>query len=259
MVGGDLNPPQAPTSDNANFTFVKTDVTSWSDLSNLFKTASSQHGRIDHAFANAGIGSTSSPLDENLDPTTDELLEPSFKTYDVNLRGVVNTTALAFHYMRRQDHAGSVVMTSSASAFQPFALTDYAAAKHAVLGLMRGCVPLLQSHGLADKIRVNCIAPSWTATGLMAEGLSDTVGKKSQTPHSVARSVALLMADQQRTGELVYIAEGKFREIDQAVLLRTVEKDIFGSDLSDNEVLMRIQALATAAKQAEETQKESGK
>lgn len=54
VVNGDLNPPiEAPDSASL-YRFIKTDVTSWADLKNLFKETLNSYGRIDHVFANAG-------------------------------------------------------------------------------------------------------------------------------------------------------------------------------------------------------------
>ena len=142
-MGGDLNPP--PSSiDNSHFSFVKTDVTKWTDLLALFKRAQEAHGRIDHVFSNAGITGRADYLVETLD-ANGELEEPSNLTYDINLRGMINTSYLGLNYMRKQDPpCGSVVCTASASSFQRFRVCDYTTAKHGVLGWVRGIVPNIQ-------------------------------------------------------------------------------------------------------------------
>lgn len=236
MVAGDLN-AMPITHDRLNF--LKANVTIWADLCALFKLAKSKHGRIDHVFANAGISGRTTYLDEQLDQNGD-LLEPNHLVYDVNLKGVVNTVALAIHYMRRQDSGGSIVLTASASSFQRFRVVDYATAKHGVLGLMRGLVPIL----LPDiPIRINAIAPSWTTTGLVPEHVIESVvGIGTQTPAVVARSVAILMAERQRHGQLIYSVEGKYSEIDSA-LLQTAA-DIVGDTNEDLVVAKLMKAEA---------------
>lgn len=212
VIGGDVNP--IPLEDD-RLTYVKTDVTSWTDLSAVFKVAKSKHGRIDHVFANAGISGRTTYLDEQVDDNGD-LLEPSHLVYDINLKGAVNTCALAIHYQRRQESGGSIVLTASASSFQRFRAVDYTSAKHAILGLMRGLVPALQPD---IPIRVNCIAPSWTTTGLVPEGLVEKVaGIGTQTPAVVARSVAILMADGKRNGQLIYSVAGSYSEAEDVLL-----------------------------------------
>lgn len=236
VVAGDLN--DMPISHD-RLSFLKTNVTIWADLSALFKLANDKHRRIDHVFANAGIGGSATYLNESLNENG-ELLEPNYSCYDVNLKGVVNTVALAIHYLRRQDDGGSIVLTASASSFQRFRAVDYTTTKHAVLGLMRGLLPIL----LPDiPVRVNAIAPSWTTTGLVPEQVVEKVaGIGTQTPVAVARSVAILMADGQRNGQLIYSVEGKYSEI-EGLLLKTAA-DIVGEM---NEDLVMAKLLKAAA------------
>lgn len=53
VVIGDLQePPSEMPSDR--LTFVRTDVTSWTDLKALFETAVNIFGQVNHVFANAG-------------------------------------------------------------------------------------------------------------------------------------------------------------------------------------------------------------
>ena len=245
VVAGDLN--ETPIQHD-RLTFVKTNVTSWNDLSTIFKTAKTKHGKIDHVFANAGIGSRATYLDEKLDENGD-LLEPDHLTYDVNLKGVVNTCALAIYHVRHQESGGSIVLTASASSFQRFRMVDYTTAKHGVLGFMRGIVPLL----LPDiPIRVNAIAPSWTRTGLVPEGaIEQYAGVGTQSADVVARSVAVVMADEKRNGQLIYSAEGKYSEAEGTLLKAAV--DIVG-DVNEDVVMAKLMTASSeigSAKQKE--------
>ena len=243
-MAGDLN--EMPIQHD-RLTFVKTNVTDWKDLSSIFKAAKSKHGKIDHVFANAGIGSKTTYLDEQVDENGD-LLEPNHLTYDVNLKGVVNTCALAIHHMRRQESGGSIVITASASSFQRFRTVDYTTTKHAVLGFMRGIVPLLQP---SIPVRVNCIAPSWTSTGLVPEGaVEQLAGIGIQTPAVVARSVVVLMADDQRDGQLIYSVQGRYIEAEGTLLKAAAE--IVGDQNEDLVMaeLMKARSDFGSAKQA---------
>lgn len=211
---GDMNPPpiQSP-----NLTFLKTDVTSWSSLKALFKTAKENNDRVDHVFANAGISGRANYLDAKVDGDG-ELLEPTSLVYDVNLKGMINTSYLGLHYMQSQSPpGGSIVCTASGSSFQQFAVWDYTTAKHGVLGFMRGAVPNLVAQKLP--IRVNCIGPSWTLTGLVPKEICEAAGVETQMPDVVARQVAVLMADESRQGTFVYSSGGRNYEIEQEVLL----------------------------------------
>lgn len=209
-------------------------MTSWKDLSDLFKLAKSKHGKIDHVFANAGIPGRTNYLDERFDENGD-LLEPTHLVFDINLKAVVNTCALAIHYLRRQEHGGSIVLTASASSFQRFRTVDYATAKHGVLGLMRALTASLQP---SIPVRVNAVAPSWTATGIIPPGLLEKfVGVSSQPADVVATSVACLMAASQRSGQMIYSANGMYTEADE-ILLRAAD-DVTGGARED-EVFARL-------------------
>ena len=66
VIAGDLTPSPI---EHKNHTHVRTDVTDWANLKALFNTAKQLHGRVDHVFANAGIGGITDymPGNEKLD------------------------------------------------------------------------------------------------------------------------------------------------------------------------------------------------
>ena len=229
--------------------FVTADTSSWDSLRTLFNEAVKAFGRIDHVFANAGIGPRTSFLEESLDENG-ELAPPDMKVLNVNMNGAIYTTRLAVHYFKKcagrhnRVATGSIVFTASASSFQTFGAPDYATAKHAVLGLMRSLVAQLPGN-----VRVNAIAPSWTSSGLVSPEFLASLGVITQDPDVVARSVTLLFADSERNGHLIYSWEGKYKEIDQAEggILSSV-KSILGNPISEDEVLRRMAEKANTGK-----------
>ena len=103
-------------------------MTSWSDLVDAFTQAK----RIDIAIANADVLENRDFLEDRFNEAG-ALLEPQYELLDVNLKGVLNFVKLALSYMRRQRCGGSVVMTSSSTAYTPEqTLPIYAASKSAV-------------------------------------------------------------------------------------------------------------------------------
>ena len=83
-------------------------------------------------MSNAGVSEETDYLADASDDH-DELLEPTYGVLDVNLRGVLNFTKLAVSHFRRRRHAGSIVITSSATAYAPEqSLPVYSASKLAV-------------------------------------------------------------------------------------------------------------------------------
>jgi NAD(P)-dependent dehydrogenase (short-subunit alcohol dehydrogenase family) len=83
----------------------------------LFNKTKELHGRIDHVFANAGIGPRADYLSSQLDQNGN-LMEPSSQNLDTNLKGVINTSTLAIHHLRQQKEGGSIVSTGSTTGLQ---------------------------------------------------------------------------------------------------------------------------------------------
>jgi NAD(P)-dependent dehydrogenase (short-subunit alcohol dehydrogenase family) len=94
-------------------------------------------------------------------------------------------------------------------------------------------------------IRVNSLAPSWTATQVLPdlETLLNAVSVEAQSTAVVARAVAYLMASKSRHGDMVYVCGGKYKEIEKAVL-NPAYNAIKGEAPSDDEVLAKVFALA---------------
>lgn len=93
---------------------------------------------------------------------------------------------------------------------------------------MRGLVPLLhnypsrlahlQSTGPAPAVRINSLAPNWTASGIVPRAALEAAGVPVQSPSVVARSAAICMADEQRHGQLIFSNMGKYTEIEGALM-----------------------------------------
>ncbi|KAK1523985.1 short-chain dehydrogenase [Colletotrichum costaricense] len=244
VVNADIQPP-AEQPENS-YTFVKTDVTVWAEQIALFKKAKEIYGRIDHVFANAGLGPRANYLSTEVDENGD-LKEPTHQLLDVSLTGVIHTATIAIYYMRQQAEGGSIVINGSTTGLQRLRAVDYSTAKHAVLGFGRGLIPLIASANLP--IRVNTLAPTWADSSVLPDlkGLMAKIGVEIQTAEAVARGAAYLMADTSRNGNVIHVQLGKYKEIDEAVLLPAFES-IKGPDYpGEDEVLRRLQELMMAA------------
>ncbi|KAH7371148.1 hypothetical protein BKA66DRAFT_444323 [Pyrenochaeta sp. MPI-SDFR-AT-0127] len=252
VFASDVNP--LPEPEASSVPFLRVDVTSWKDQVELFKAAEKHYGKIDHVFANAGIGATVTLMEDYVDEHGD-LLPPNMKTFNINMTGCVYTVKLAIHHLKKNPNGGSIVATASVSSFTRFPATDYTTAKHAVLGLVRS----LYSH-LYPKlpIRINAIAPSWTDTGIVPREILAVLGEGNyQSADVVGRSVAILMADKQRHGELIHSEVGKFRDLENGpkgyhALTKTMLDVPQSEELSELRVLTDLVMLqAEAAKNAE--------
>ena len=196
--------------------FIELDVCSWESQRDAFIQAEEWFGRIDHVFANAGIGPTTDFLTHSLDDNG-QFTPPDLRTINVNLLGVISTVRLAAYYIQKHsahrafDELGSIVVNASAASFQNFSAGDYTITKHGVLGLIHGI-----GYQLEGKVRLNAVAPSWTATKMIDSAFIEGLGVSVQGPEVVARSVLLLFNDQQRHGDVIYSWEGKYREVNKA-------------------------------------------
>lgn len=265
MISGDIQPPTAAEpAEPPAFLFVPTNVTSWADLSALFKKAKEQHGRIDYVFANAGIGPRANYLAIETDDNGD-LKEPTCEVLDVNLKSVINTACLAVHFMKQQPEGGSIVLMGSSTGLQPLRAPDYcrskikycvvdwstsslqtrvATAKHGVLGFGRGYARLVEAADLP--IRINTLMPSWTTTSILPDmgGIMKGVSHEAQPGLAVARAAAYLMVDASRQGNVIYVSDGKYKEIEKAVLWPAYESIKGEGNPSDDEIMKRIVELS---------------
>ena len=121
-------------------------------------------------------------------------------------------------------------------------MSALATAKAGVLGFGRSFARLVEVAGLP--IRVNVLAPSWTATQVLPDlkNLLAAVSQRCQPTSVVARAAAYLMATKSRHGEVIFVCDGKYTEIEKAVLAPAYET-IKGESLSDDAVLAKVMAL----------------
>ncbi|KAI8627599.1 putative 15-hydroxyprostaglandin dehydrogenase [Xylariaceae sp. FL1651] len=243
VIGADLREPPEGAVNSAQFNFCKADVTVWKDLLELFKTTIARHGRIDHVYANAGITPRTNYVDIELDDNGDPK-EPTSAVLDVNLKGVINTVTLAVHYLRQGAGGGSIVITSSVAGLQRFRAVDYAVAKHGTVGLLRCMHRVFEMQDVP--IRINAVAPSWTDTGMVPETLLGPLGISTQSPTTVARVAAMLMADETRRGHLIHVDHGRYKEIDEAVMLPAYLSIVPQDTIDEDESMGRIAAAAGA-------------
>ncbi len=138
--------------------FLRCDVTNEDDVAAAMDLAVATWGRLDGAFANAGIVGVIGPIEQTP-------MDDFDRTMAVLVRGVFVTVKHAARQMISCGNGGAIVATSSVAAVQgglgPHA---YAMAKAGVVGLARsGAAELAR-----QRIRVNAIAPGSIPTGMTA-------------------------------------------------------------------------------------------
>ncbi|KAK4983976.1 hypothetical protein LTR50_006886 [Elasticomyces elasticus] len=152
---------------NPSLEFHLCNVADWADLRSKFQ----QIGHVDFAFANAGVSEEANYFADTFDQNG-ELEEPTYNVLDVNLRGALNLVKLAWSAMRQRGTAGSIVITTSATAYAPEqSLPVYAGGKLALVGVIRA----LRSVIINDNITINGVAPAATITKLLPGHLAQPI------------------------------------------------------------------------------------
>jgi len=145
---------------------VRCDVTREADVAALFARAEGQFGRVDIAFANAGIGDPVPGLLHEYDTANWE------KVIAINLTGVFFTAREALGIMMRQKR-GKLIATASmwglAGASSIFPLPAYNASKGAVVNLVRELALQYAPHN----IQVNAICPGFFRTRISDGAFDD--------------------------------------------------------------------------------------
>jgi len=141
---------------NDSVRYIRCDVTNEHHVKDALNTAITEFGGLDILVNNAGIFS-------GYEKIVDKDASDFEKCFNVNVLGVVNGLKCAANLMR---DGGRIINTASAAGLIGVSgLADYAASKHAVVGLTKSA-----ALELADKqIRVNCVCPTTVNTPMANE------------------------------------------------------------------------------------------
>jgi 3-oxoacyl-[acyl-carrier protein] reductase len=133
---------------------VGADVSKQAEAVALMDAADSEYGRIDYLVNNAGW-STRIPHAQ-LDDLTDEIWD---HTLNVNLRGVFYCVRAAVPFLKKQEGASIVNVSSVASITGQGSSVAYAASKAGVVTMTKSL-----ARALAPGIRVNVVLPGFVRT-----------------------------------------------------------------------------------------------
>jgi NAD(P)-dependent dehydrogenase (short-subunit alcohol dehydrogenase family) len=198
VVVADIDPDSGAAAASAvDGLFVRTDVTSESDVEALFAAAAETYGSVDVAFNNAGI----SPPDDDSILTTG--LDAWRRVQEVNLTSVYLCCRAAIPHMQRAGR-GSIVNTASFVAVMGAATSQisYTASKGGVLAMSRE----LGVQFARENIRVNALCPGPVDTPLLRELFAADPERAQRRlvhipmgrfarPEEIAATVAFLASD----------------------------------------------------------------
>lgn len=143
---------------------VHVDVAVSSQVQHMIDTAEQRFGRLDVLCNNAGFGGPMMPLHEQTDENFDTV-------HAVNLKGVFYGMKYGIAAMLRGG-GGSVVNTASAVGLVGWK-------HHSIYGAAKGGVIQMSKCAALDyadrKIRINCVCPGYTWTGLVKQSQTNPV------------------------------------------------------------------------------------
>ena len=193
---------------------LRADLTVEEEAAELIPAAVARLGGLDVCVANAGAY----PADST--PLWNISLERWRRVLDANLTSMFLTARGFLRHVRRTGEGNLVLVGSTAGILGEAGHADYAAAKGAIGS---GFLASLKNEvtNLGPGVRVNAIAPGWTATpkrlaaGIDPDSIERATAtmslKKLATPEDVAAQVVVLASDRLSghvTGQVVMVAGG---------------------------------------------------
>lgn len=174
------------------------DVTDPVQMMAVFEQIVAEHGALDGAVNNAGIGGP-------FIPTADYPLDWWNRTLSINLSGVFHSMRAELPHMVKAGRGNIVNMSSICGFVGQAGTAAYVATKHGVIGLTKTVALEYGTHG----IRCNAVCPTYVQTPLTLAELKDPAiwteldAKHATghcaTPEDVAAMVAFLLSDDARS------------------------------------------------------------
>jgi NAD(P)-dependent dehydrogenase (short-subunit alcohol dehydrogenase family) len=173
------------------------DVSTAQGGSDLIAMTIEHFGKIDLLVNNAGICGSQ--------PFEDATLDDFDRYWRVHLGGPVNTVSAAWPHMVAQRHGKIILTTSVVGLFGMRGQATYAAAKSALVGLMR----VLAIEGAEHGILVNTISPVGYTRMHAASGsrASEADGKARMPVEAVAPAIVWLASDACSETNRIYAVE----------------------------------------------------
>ena len=191
-------------SAGGNACAVDADVTKPQDHQRAVDTALDRYGRLDYAVNNAGMPGRKPFLDASPDDFA--------KVLSTNVSGVFCAMQAQIPAILKSG-GGAIVNTSSVGGLVGVPnLSMYTASKAAVIGLTKSVALEYATKG----VRINCVAPGSTDTGMLASGTQEQRDaltqlapmKRISDPVEQARAILYLLVDATYSTGIVLATDG---------------------------------------------------
>lgn len=179
--------------------FVVADTTKQNATETAVARAAATFGPIDILVANAG-GAESAPFMKTSDAIFHHL-------FDLNVMGTVHAIRAVLPGMTKRNF-GRVVAVASTAGLKGYPyVTAYAAAKHAVVGLIRSLAIEVINAG----VTVNAVCPGYTDTELVRRSVADTAKRSGRSESEILATMlknvplARLLTPQEVAAAVLYL------------------------------------------------------
>ena len=191
VIGLDLN-----EGDMAKFaTYIQCDVSDATKVAAAFAEIAKQTDVIDILANNAGVGA--------IGAITDVTEAEWTKVFGVNVFGMGRVSAAAMPFLKKSKVASIVNTCSIAATAGLPQRAVYSASKGAVLSLTLA----MAADGIADKVRVNCVAPSTADTPWVSRLLSQAADPVAERAALEARQpMGRLVSADEVASAIIYLA-----------------------------------------------------
>ena len=174
---------------NADVLAIKADVSNLSDVKKIINQTIKKFGKINILVNNAGIGPYK-PLEGHSYKEIDDII-------DINLKGLIYFTKEALPYLKKENYARIINISSGIGKVGIANFTVYCATKFGIIGF---------TQALADesKIRVYAVCPGATDTKFYRDNFPYSRNFMIDRPEKVAKVVLrLCISGDFRSGEAV--------------------------------------------------------
>ncbi len=172
------------------------DVRSATDMQLAVETATRHFGRLDAVVASAGVVAAGAPLWEISDAAWDAV-------WSVNVLGtrrLIEASAPTLIANGRESHSRIVAVASAAGSTGLYHLAAYSAAKHAVVGLIRGAAMDLAEHG----VTANAVSPGSTRTAIL-KASAEVYGLASDEEFAKSQPIGRLIEPSEVAASIVWL------------------------------------------------------